>query len=325
MKKIALIGSFCHKKEQLDRLRITIKEWKKLGVDTMVLSPLHLPQDIIELCDYYYYTKDNPLLHWPQRCSLFSFGVHNITFNKSLPDYGWARLFQMKKLAEIASTYDYDIFYQTEYDLEIDNYVKINVYNNKKNLITRRINPKCKDEIFGASLHFICLDKENLIKVKNHITLERYLAAGSNIVAEGHAIMWSKEFGIPIDEEGYVVDLINNFNQYQFVDYWGDNFYYDESLSKDYKIFFQKNNYDNKPLKFVIYETHNRKVNVIVNGVSFGDVEEWKVYDSKININDVKSVIINGEEYIDYIKKIYKNDIEDKNIVPPNAPLISNI
>ena len=99
MKKIALIGSFCHKKEQLDRLRITIKEWKKLGVDTMVLSPLHLPQDIIELCDYYYYTKDNPLLHWPQRCSLFSFGVHNITFNKSLPDYGWAILFQMKKLA----------------------------------------------------------------------------------------------------------------------------------------------------------------------------------------------------------------------------------
>ena len=132
MKKLALIGTFCHKKEQLDRLRITITEWKKLGVDTMVLSPLHLPQDIIELCDYYYYTKDNPLLHYPTRSTRFWYGIHGIQLEKSLPDYGWARLFQMKKLAEIASTYDYDIFYQTEYDLEIDDYVKNYVNNNTK-------------------------------------------------------------------------------------------------------------------------------------------------------------------------------------------------
>ena len=43
MKKLALIGTFCHNQEQLDTLKDTILEWKKLNVDTLVLSPLHLP------------------------------------------------------------------------------------------------------------------------------------------------------------------------------------------------------------------------------------------------------------------------------------------
>jgi hypothetical protein len=49
MKKLALIGTFCHNQEQLDTLKDTILEWKKLNVDTLVLSPLHLPEDIIKL------------------------------------------------------------------------------------------------------------------------------------------------------------------------------------------------------------------------------------------------------------------------------------
>lgn len=313
MKKLALIGTFCSNKEQLDALKNTINEWKNLNVDVMVLSPLHLPQDIIKLCDYYYYTKDNPLLSWPDRMMDFFYSLREITLHKQTQDYGWARLFQMKKLAEIASTYDYDIFYQTEYDLLIDDYVKNYVNNNTKNLITRRVNPQNPNEIFGASLHFIALDKEHLIKVKNHITLERYLASGNNVVAEGHAIMWSEEFGIPIDKEGYVVDLINNFDQYQFVHHWRDNFFFDDSLSKDYKIFFQKDHYSNRSLKFVMYEAKGRRVNVIVDGVSFGDLKEWKLYDSKIGINDVKSIIINGEEYIDHVRKIHLNKIKYKN------------
>ena len=110
MKKLALIGTFCSNKEQLDALKNTINEWKNLNVDVMVLSPLHLPQDIIKLCDYYYYTKDNPLLSWPDRMMDFFYSLREITLHKQTQDYGWARLFQMKKLAEIASTYDYDIF-----------------------------------------------------------------------------------------------------------------------------------------------------------------------------------------------------------------------
>tara|TARA_R110000803_G_scaffold157034_2_gene221506 strand:+ start:2383 stop:3351 length:969 start_codon:yes stop_codon:yes gene_type:complete len=322
MKKLALIGTFCHNQEQLDTLKNTILEWKKLNVDTLVLSPLHLPQDIIELCDYYFYTKDNPLLHWPQKGMLFQYAVHGITFNKMTPDYGWARLFQMKKLAEIASTYDYDIFYQTEYDLLIDEYVKNLVNNNTTNLITRRINPKNLDEIFGASLHFISLDKENLIKVKNHTTLERYLE-NDHIVAEGHAIIWSKELNIPIDQEGYVIDTINNFDKYNMVNWTTPNFYWNESLSDDYKIFFE--NQPDKNFRFVIWHINGNKVNISVNGKEIQTSQEWIIHDSLIPTKDIKSIIINEIEYIDVYNKIYHNKLIGEDIVERNAPLLSNL
>ena len=322
MKKLALIGTFCHNQEQLDTLKDTILEWKKLNVDTLVLSPLHLPEDIIKLCDYYFYTKDNPLLHWPQKGMLFQYGINNITFNKITPDYGWARLFQMKKLAEIASTYDYDIFYQTEYDLLIDDYVKGFVNNNTSNIITRRINPKNKNDIFAASLHFIALNKENLIKVKNYTTLERYLE-NDTIVAEGHALMWSEKFNIPIDQEGYIIDTYNNFNNFNMVSHRASNFYWNESISDDYKIFFESKL--NGSLKFVIWDANGNKIDVSINGKETKDLQEWKIYNSLILTKDVKSLIINGVEYIDVYNKVYHNQIIGEDIINLNSSLTPNI
>ena len=322
MKKLALIGTFCHTQEQLNTLKNTILEWKKINVDTLVLSPLHLPPDIIELCDYYFYTKENPLLHWPQRGTVFQYSIYGITFNKMTPDYGWARLYQMKKLAEIASTYDYDIFYQTEYDLLIDEYVKNLVNTNTVNLITRRINPKNPEEIFGASLHFISLDKENLIKVKNYTTLEKYLE-NTRIVAEGHAIMWSEKFNIPIDQEGYVIDTINNFNQYNMTSWKASNFYWNESLSSDYKVFFT--NEPNKTFQYIIWDTNKKEINISINGKELQKPKEWEIYDSLIPTENIKSIIINGVDYIDIYNKIYNNKLVGEDIVDPNAPLLSNI
>tara|TARA_R110002167_G_scaffold56937_3_gene161404 strand:+ start:4139 stop:5059 length:921 start_codon:yes stop_codon:yes gene_type:complete len=304
LKKLALIGTFCSSKKQIDTLKNTINEWKKLGVDTMVLSPLHLPPSIIELCDYYYYTKDNPLLGWPQKCMNFHFTLKGIVLNRSTQDYGWARLFQMKKLAEIASTYDYNIFYQTEYDLLIDNYVKSIVNSNNDNIITRRINPKNKSEIFDASLHFIALNKSTLKKVKNHITLKKYLE-NINIVAEGHAIMWSKEFNIPIDRNGFIVDTINNFDEFDMVNHKASNFYWNYSIDKNYKIFFSKNGSKDN-LKFNIWDIKDN-VEVKINDKKFNNLKEWIVYDSKIRVKDVQSLIINNKDYTSIYKNIYKN------------------
>lgn len=309
-KKLALIGSYCHTKEQLDVLENTLKEWKKLDVDTMLLSPLHLPPHIIEMCDYYFYTKENPILHWPTRAQVFYYKFKGITLNKFELDYGWARLYQMKKLAEIAATYDYDIFYQTEYDLLIDDYVKKYIYNHTNNLITRRIVPKSTEvRFFDASLHFICLNKEKLSKVKDYITLERYLH-NSQGKAEDQALMWSQEFDIPIDNDGYVVDLIYNFDQYQIENHWEDNFIFNQSLSKDYKIFFENTHTLGSTLKFVIFETNGNEINVAVNGTEFYGVEEWKIYDTGVQIQELQNVVVNGDQYIDVIKKIYYNTVE---------------
>ena len=311
MKKLALIGTFCHSKEQLDTLKNTINEWKNLNVDVMVLSPLHLPQDIIKLCDYYYYTKDNPLLSWPQRMMDFHYNIHGITLHRQTKDYGWARLFQMKKLGEIASTYDYDIFYQTEYDLLIDDYVKNYVNNNTKNLITRRINPKNPNDIFAASLHFICLDKENLINVKNHITLGRYLKS-KEVVAEGHAIIWSKEFNIPIDNEGYIIDTINNMNNFDMVNRHAPNFFWNYSIDDNYKVFFSKKE-NEKSLKFIIWDI-KKEIVINWNDDKFNEtpIEEWVAYKIKNFHNEARNLVINGKDYTSIYQNIHRNYIDSK-------------
>lgn len=313
MKKLALIGTFCSNKEQLDTLKNTINEWKDLNVDVMILSPLHLPQDIIELCDYYYYTKDNPLLGFPYRVMNFHYTENGIILNKQTQDYGWARLFQMKKLAEIASTYDYDIFYQTEYDLLIDDYVKNCVNNNTKNLITRRINPKNPNEIFGASLHFICLDKVNLINIKNYITLERYLK-DIKIVAEGHAIMWSEKFNIPIDNEGYITDTINNFDNFDMGNKHASNFYWNYSIDNNYKIFFSKNEYnENSNLKFIVWDVKDN-IKIKINNKYFENIKEWTINDSEILKKEINSLFINDKDYTLIYKNIYGSFFGDKRI-----------
>jgi hypothetical protein len=138
----------------------------------MVNSPLPLPSDVINMCDFYVQTKENPLLYWPQK-SVMSW-VRNtdkdkeIVIKRALIDYGWAALYQTKKLSEYALTYDYDRYYHIIYDTEIDDTVVSTFLSDKK----------CNFYPFHehkVSLHLIALDRENLLKFSNLITFDSYL------------------------------------------------------------------------------------------------------------------------------------------------------
>ena len=69
MKKIALVSTFCDTEEKQNILKETIEGIKNLGIDIMVNAPISIPikQEIIDLCDFFFYTKENPLLKWPVR------------------------------------------------------------------------------------------------------------------------------------------------------------------------------------------------------------------------------------------------------------------
>ena len=67
MKKIALISTFCDTKEKQNILKENIIKIKNLGIDVMAISPIEIPYDITKLCDFFFYTKENPLLKWPVR------------------------------------------------------------------------------------------------------------------------------------------------------------------------------------------------------------------------------------------------------------------
>ena len=71
MKKIALISTFCDTEEKQNLLKENIIKIKNLKIDVIVISPLQIPHDIINLCDYFLYTKENPVFDWPLKSYFF--------------------------------------------------------------------------------------------------------------------------------------------------------------------------------------------------------------------------------------------------------------
>ena len=122
-----------------------------MGVDVMVLTPIEIPQNIINLCDYFFFTKENPILKWPVRMYTHWYEMpisdgRITTLQRGLGDYGWAGLYQVKKLSQIALTFDYDIYYHLIYDLEIDEMIETEFKTNEFNILHPRINPKNPNE-----------------------------------------------------------------------------------------------------------------------------------------------------------------------------------
>ena len=162
MKKIVLISSYCDTQEKIDILYDNIRILKELGLDTLVISPITLPREIIEVSDFVFFTKENPILDWPVRGFTFWKTHYSsegwVTMHRNVGDYGWAGLYQIKKMSQIALSYDYDLFYHIIYDLEIDQYIIDTIKSDKPNLIHPRINPNDNDDWWDATLHFMIFE-----------------------------------------------------------------------------------------------------------------------------------------------------------------------
>ena len=247
-KKIALISTFCDIKEKQDILIENIRILKSKGIDVMCLSPnfIKLDDKIIELSDYLFYTKENPLINWPEKshCYWKTIWADNreTKMDHFLSDYNWAALYQLKKMLEISLTFDYDIFYTMIYDTNIDNELLKEIDNNEVNLYHPRINPNNPDELWEATLHFNIYDREIASKIALEITKEEYLR--TNGMAEGEVLKWQKKFNLtykshPVKDK---IDL-----------YKGKDFF---NLSKfiNFKFFPSKDNYN---LRIVIYDIKN--------------------------------------------------------------------
>jgi hypothetical protein len=233
MKKIALISTFCDTQEKQNILEENIIKIKDLGIDVMAISPIEIPYSITKLCDFFFYTKENPLLKWPTRAQSHWYQMplpdgKITTLQRGLVDYGWAGLYQVKKLSQIALTFDYDIFYHLIYDLEIDEIVE-NEFKLNDNIIHPRRDPHHPETIWDTTLHFMVFDRSLMEKIESEITLEEYL--GTNGMAEGEVLKWVNKYNIPISTHP-VRDKIFYWENYDFFDY---------SPFPGFKIFLSKN------------------------------------------------------------------------------------
>jgi hypothetical protein len=186
-RKVALISSYCENEEKIKVLQETIQKLKENNLDVILISPLILPEKIITACDYFFYTKDNEILLWPIKVQMYSaywkLDEENcLVLKEPSKDYGWAGLNQVKKLTEIALSFDYDYFYYLTYDLEIDE----NVINGLNNPVDCRVySSQLGELVWTSGLHLIIFNKKNAEKLSKFINFRDYLKFLNSDLKEG--------------------------------------------------------------------------------------------------------------------------------------------
>ena len=307
MKKIVLISSFCDNQEKLDLLYDNIKTVKELGLDTLVFTPFSLPENINQLSDYVIISKENPVFDWPKKAyyqwSSITVGNLKINMSRTYPDYGYAALIQIKRMADFALSMDYDLFFPMIYDIDITDYIKSILLDNKKNSFFKS---RRGDLVWDVGLHLISLDREHLTQFKNLITEASYLTELS-----GDAFSWTYK-ALPfipgvIEDNEPIDDLIFYYDNFDFFIY---------SLSSQYKLFIHKTHYDN--IKLLFYNFEDIKTFKVVSD-TFEEEFTLKCWDFiELPFNDCSVLkIYHDNEEIDYtkhIKSIGQNILETNTI-----------
>jgi hypothetical protein len=301
--KIIMISSYCDNPEKLDVLDLNIRTLKNLGFDVMLNSPIDLPNSVTSLCDFYIRTKENPVFDWPHKCvytwSEYNHNGSKIRIARSLPDYGWANVYQVKKLSEYALTYDYEYFYHIIYDLKIDDIVL-------KALLS---DEKCRFYHFHehhVSLHMMLFNRKNILEFISKIELNEYLKFG------GIAESWLKNFieksdlGYSVSDE-YVDDHILYHSGIDLFNY---------SRFKNFKYFISKNSLGVKDVEIYFYDISDR-IEITINIDLIPKkyiIKDRDIIKLGFTSDNIKPVIIeymdSSMDITDDIIKIAHNNIE---------------
>lgn len=298
MKKIVLISTFCDTPEKLDILETNIKTIKSYNMDVMIISPFYLEKNIVELCDYFFLTKDNLVLDWPQK-SMCHWAIHyhgdnEYKFVRTYPDYGFSGLSQVKQLSEIAINLDYEQFHHIIYDLIIDQNV-IDGFLSDKNC---SVYPSKRDDtIWAVGLHYMIFNKQKLREFTSYISLENYLSCN-----DGDAFVWLHNLqnliGYQI-EETPVQDAIYFYQNFDFFNY---------STIPGVKMFVDKNDYEFNPdidtIKLAFYDTF-KDIKLFIDDVeTLHYIDKFLIIDLKFNKENYKNVVIEVDSIQYNITKI---------------------
>ena len=263
---------------------------------------IHFYKNITKTKTYFFfYTKENPLLKWPVRAYTHWYEMRLLdgritTLQRGLADYGWAGLYQVKKLSQLALTFDYDTFYHLIYDLEIDEVVEQELISNNVNIIHPRRDPHHPETIWESTLHFMVFDRTLMEKIEKEITLDEYLK--TNGMAEGEVLKWVNKYNIPISTHP-VKDKIF---------YWGDYDFFNYSPFSEFKLFLSKNEKthcwlgespneyssdltDNLRMVFYSFE-HMDTIKIFINGDEYiENPKPWEYIEFPVSSQNVNELI----------------------------------
>ena len=305
-KKVALISSFCDSENKIAILNENIKKLKDNNLDVMLISPLVLPEETVKLCDYFFYTKDNEILKWPLNVQIFtcSYPLNDkfyLVHKSPLGDYGWTGLNHIKKLTEIALTFNYDYFYNLIYDLKIDDNI-IKLLNNPKDNLFCRFQRNGRD-FLCVSLHFLICNRENAKNLSNFITIENYLD-----------FLNSSKMPIGKTAEGFFTDS-RELLKYEIADFMVTDqidldlggTLFNHSKIDDLLFFIEKNSEDLfSDIKICVIENlKKKKIEIIIDGRCQIIDKEMEIFSLGVKFLDIGSIFIKaGEDIMDLMPKL---------------------
>jgi hypothetical protein len=301
MKKLFLISSFCDSEEKIDILYKNIIKLKKMGHDTMLLSPIELPTSVTEKSDFYFKTKENPIttieektyIHWRQISS-----SHRL--ERFFPDYGWAALYQNKKLSQIALSYDYDIYYHIIYDTKINQGLIEQI--NSNNVNQYYSNLSTEGGLNEFSLHFIPLEREMLELLEKFLNKDNY--NNSHDLIHDYMMKWVNYNNI----------TKNDFIVEEHINFYTDINFFSIHDGQEVNIFFEKFELDQQTNKIICYDIKSDDVKVFINGnLMFSDFKEKTPVETNLLTSEINKIVVsvNGIDYdcTENYNKIGRNKI----------------
>lgn len=290
-KKLFLVSSYCDTEEKKKVLSNNLKKIKNLGYDTLLLSPIPLNSEIIELCDFYYQTKENPVSTIKEKTYIYWSIIQNekgekYRLERFFPEYGWAALYQNKKLSQIGLTFDYDMYYHIIYDTNINEGLIDEINSNTVNMYYS--NKSTNGDINEFSLHFIPLDRKGMVSFEKFLDRNKYIT--SHDLTHNFMLKWVKENNIK--KSSFIVDEHINF-------YTDINFFsiYD---GDELNVFFEKFELNQEKNKFICYDLKTDNIKIIINdSLIFDNIFEKKPINTNLYTNEINKieVQVNGLLY----------------------------
>jgi hypothetical protein len=287
MKKLFLISSFCDSEEKIDILHENIIKLKEMGHDTLLLSPIELPTSVTKKSDFYFRTKENPITSIEEKTYIHWRQINNhYRLERFFPDYGWAALYQNKKLCQIALNYDYDIYYHIIYDTIINQGLIEQINSNVVNQYYSNLSTEGGLNEF--SLHFIPLDREMLKRFE--IFLDKNSYNNSHDLIHDYMLKWVNKDNI----------TKNDFIVEEYINFYTDINFFSIYDGGEVNIFFEKFELDQQTNKIVCYDLNNHDIKIKINeNLNIDNLKEKIPIDTNLLTSEIHKIVVsvNGMEY----------------------------
>jgi hypothetical protein len=190
------------------------------------------------------------------------------------------------------------------YDILLDDELQAEILSESRNKIYPVKWTTTEDGVWQGSPLLSSFDRENLQKISEDITKERYL--GQYPVAEAFVTSWIEKFGLT-HSSYYAKDRISIGNDSKIRSEVKEKDLLDYSKNSEYKFFWNKGE---ENLKFILWNfEESRNFVVSINGFIFDKIENLIPVETEIHCNDVHEISVIFEDLaIDYLEE-YQNSI----------------